>query len=334
MLKKRYYAIGLSICLFVGAYTWKIANTGRHAVREDLGADATAFSTKATLVFVGEHPISSEDLDWEYRLHTVDLKPSEQMTPIPDYGEKVEQYLTPLKETLLAGMIERKLLFQFIGQDADFNINNAVRFTNCLKEWQDTTKTSKEFLKTARDRERLKTRLCEQSILFQYLDEKIYPRAKVSEQEILDYFNNHKNEFSRGPQVILRQILSATEGDAKKVMAKVNTNNFEEMARELSIAPEADKGGLLGPFTEPQLPHLFEVAFSMRTGEIRGILKSPYGFHIVKLEKKIPRTTLGFREAEPRIREILLKKKREEEFQKWVEVALSAIHVRTPRPFW
>lgn len=334
MLKKKKYMIGAAVCFFLGAYTWKIANTGRHAARLEDITPSTGFSTKATLIFVGEEAISTEDLEWEYRLHTMEIKPSPQLTPIPDYGEKAEQYLTPLKEALLSSIIERKLLFQFIGQDPEFSLGNATRFTNCLHEWQEATKNPQDFLKNPKDRERLKERLCQQSILLQYLDEKIYPRAKVTDQEIFTYFNNHKNEFTRGPQVILHQILSATEGDAKKVMAKVNAHNFEDMAREYSIAPEAEKGGLLGPFTEQQLPHLFEVAFSMRTGEIRGILKSPYGFHIVKLDKKIPRTSLGFRDAEPRIRETLLKKKREEEYQKWVEVALSAIHVKTPRPLW
>lgn len=335
-MSKKWIIIIFVLCFLIGAYTWKIAYTGRHTARNDRdeGLDTTQIPLHATLVYVGEESISSEDLEWEFGLQTKGLSPSEELTPMPDLGPKLDQTLSPLKEQLLASMIERKVLYQFVSQDQEFDMSISARYTSCLEEWQAALRETEEIAKTNKDKERLKSRLCEQSILDQYLEERIYPKIQVNNDELLQYYNNNKNEFRSPEKAVVRQIVLATENEAKRVFGKVKADNFEEYAREYSIAPEAAQGGLVGPFAHGQMPSFFDVAFSMRPGEINGIIKSHYGFHIIKLEKKIPKISLGFSDAQPKIRDLLIKKKREEEYRKWVEIALNAIPVKTPKPLW
>ncbi len=334
-MSKKWIIIGILICFFVGAYTWKIAYTGRHTARnEKQDLETTQIPLHATLVYVGEEPISSEDLEWEFDLQTKGLEASEELTPTPDLGPKLDQALSPLKERLLASMIERKVLYHFVGQDPEFDLSISARYTGCLEEWQTSLKETASIAKTNKDQERLKSRLCEQSILDQYLEERVYPKIQVKDEELLQYYNDNKNEFRSPEKAIVRQIVLANENDAKRVFGKVKGDNFEEYAREYSIAPEATQGGLVGAFARGQMPSFFDVAFSMRPGEINGIIKSHYGFHIIKLEKKIPKVSLGYSEAQPKIRDLLLKKKKEEEYKKWVEIALNAIPVKTPKPLW
>ena len=70
-----------------------------------------------------------------------------------------------------------------------------------------------------------------------------------------------------------------------KVTAK--KESFEKVAKEASEGESAKNGGDLGWSTESQLvPEISEKAFLMQTGEISPVIRSPLGFHIVKLEEK------------------------------------------------
>ena len=78
----------------------------------------------------------------------------------------------------------------------------------------------------------------------------------------------------------------------------------------------------------------FDIAFRMSRGQIYGILKSTYGFHLILLEKKIKKRDLSLAEATPIIRRKLLKKRQAEEFRKWVDLAQNSVSVRIPKPLW
>lgn len=328
-LNRIYYVLILA-CFIIGLVFWKIHHTGRRTgvaytnMPENL-------SPKSTVVYVGEEAISADDLEWEVKLHTLDLPPESEAGKD---DKKKYSYKSALNEHLLSSMIERKVLYHYVKQDSEFDMTDPRRYTNCLKDWQAWTQTNPKLAAEKVNSERLKSKLCEQEILMQYVQEKIYPRVQISDQDLTEYFNKHKDEFDQPPQVIIKQIVLATEDEAKKIMHKVNNGNFDEMAKQYSITPEGQKGGLLGPFAKGQLPHVFDVAFFMQPGEIKGIVKSNYGFHIIKLEKKIPHVKGNLSEGRERVKAALVKQKQDEEYKKWVETALNAIAVKTPSPLW
>ena len=280
------YVYGVLICLAfaAGAYVWKIANTGHETVDKSAGRSAP-LTYAGVIAWVGEQPITRDELDWEYRLHTEGILDKKNLTPIPDPGSKVHQYLSPLRDKLLSELIERKLVFSFIRQDRNFNIDDPARYETCLKEWQDVLEGAPERYRQARDQELLKTRICERSITLQYLEEKLFHDIPIPEPEITEFYENHQPRFNRKERVIIRQIVLASEKQARKIRNQVTRQNFAAMARKVSITPEAADGGRLGPFSRGEMPRFFNVAFSMRKGEIRGVLKSTYGFHLILLEK-------------------------------------------------
>ncbi|SME89051.1 peptidylprolyl isomerase [Pseudobacteriovorax antillogorgiicola] len=330
MLKKYLYG-SITILFFgFGVYFWKILNTGIYIPdSDDLSYDR--FANNKNLLVVGDKAITYDDVEWEYNLLTQGLIDDSDLTSIPEVYNREEQ-LKALRERLVANLIERKLLFEFIEQDSDFNLSDPARYTDCVGDWQKTIDQNNEFFLAATDKERLKNRLCERDIILQYLNERIFAQVEVTDKEVADYYSANIKSFEFPKRVVIRQIVLASENEAKRVRHRVRVHNFERYAREMSITPEAENGGLLGPFAKGDMPRIFDVAFSMRRGEIRGILKSTYGFHIIKLEKKLPKSKLSLGEARPKIELELRKQKQEKEYQKWVELALSAVPVESPKP--
>lgn len=88
----------------------------------------------------------------------------------------------------------------------------------------------------------------------------------------------------------------AKEADVSQQETKINSlfervsakkENFQKVAEESSEGESAKNGGDLGWSSESQLvPEISEKAFSMQVGEISPVVRSPLGFHIVKLEEK------------------------------------------------
>ena len=334
---KRYLYFALLTGMFgVGAYAWKIGHTGHNAAKdgEEPQTNDKRLGPRSVLVYVGDAPITTEDMEWEYTMQTKGLIDAKDLTPIPELGSKLNVFLNPLKERILANIIERKLLYKYVTQDPEFDMTDSNRYIDCLVEWQETVNAAGDLITGPTDRERLKSRLCEKGVLTQYMSERIFKKVSVGDEEVVEYFNNHQNEFSKSERVVIRQIVLATEKEANEVRNKAAKGNFEELAHKHSIAPEAENGGLIGPFAKQEMPRIFDIAFTMRPGEIRGVVKSNYGFHIFRLERLIPKVKQSLSDASPRIREILRKKKQEEEYRKWVELALNVIPIHGPKPLW
>jgi hypothetical protein len=325
-----FYTSLLLVCFLGGAYYWKFSHTGESRPATELrDPKARQFrGAGGTIVIIDGKAVSSEELDFEYSLLTKGVFDSEELDPIPDLGSGFEKEIAPLKEKLLSSIIERKVLFQFVKRDKTFDMEDPARFTECLQEWQENVREAADVIGDASDKERLKERLCEKSIIMQYLQQQVFSKIEIKDQEIADYYKSHNKEFRYPARVTIRQIVLATEKEAVKVQSGLTRSNFAERAKQFSITPEAEKGGLLGPFAQGEMPGVFEVAFTMSPGSIYGILKSTYGFHLILLEKKLPKQELTLTEATPRIKAILTKKKEEEEYQKWLELALNTINVK------
>ena len=122
---------------------------------------------------------------------------------------------------------------------------------------------------------------------------------KNSLNRIQQYYDTHKNEFTSEEQVRARHILiKADLGDKEaqaKAFAKIKTlaerakkEDFGKLASEFSEDPGSkDKGGDLGYFNRGQmLPAFDRVAFKEKSGQVSAPVKTPYGYHIIKVEDK------------------------------------------------
>jgi len=115
----------------------------------------------------------------------------------------------------------------------------------------------------------------------------------------------HADDYSVPEVVTLFQILLPTQNEARDVLRRLQRvpRSFESLARTRSRAPEAASGGLMGSFARGQLPaELEEQAFALSPGAISGVIESPLGYHILRVESREPERRPGLDECRERIR--------------------------------
>jgi peptidyl-prolyl cis-trans isomerase C len=318
-----FFGLGVIFCFLTGAYLWKVT---RHTVRPtEVSFSDQDVLRSGVLVYVGDQSITTEDLALEYDIHAGDIADATDLNPAPKDIEHKD--LNPLKERLLTSMIERKVLYQYLRKDSTFSSDDPARFTACLTEWQDAVNSLAP--EKALHSEKLKQRLCERSLIEQYLAEKIFVDISIDNAEIKKYYEQNRKSLMKPKRVLIRQIVLETEEAANDVQKGLTRSNFAERAREFSITPEAADGGLIGPFAQGEFPQFFDYAFGMAKGEIYGNIKSNYGYHIILVEDQLKKQEPTLQEARKDIIRALTTEAKEKEYRKWIETAINTVPVKT-----
>jgi len=142
----------------------------------------------------------------------------------------------------------------------------------------------------------------------------------VSDDELKAYYNEHKEEFRIPEKVQLKHILVQNEATANKVVNLLSQGEkFSDLARKFSIDSSKKDGGNLGFIEKGKLPpEVDKIAFSLNPGKTSGIIKSKYGYHIIKVEQKIPSEIPSFEKKKDDIKEMILKPRKEKAFKIWM----------------
>ena len=79
-------------------------------------------------------------------------------------------------------------------------------------------------------------------------------------------------------------ILVKTEKEVNQVLERIKKGEkFSAIAKDISICPSKKRGGDLGTFGRAQMVKDFEnAAFALEKGQISGIVKTQFGYHIIK----------------------------------------------------
>lgn len=171
------------------------------------------------------------------------------------------------------------------------------------------------------DFEKWKSDIWEDMMIERLLAHDVNRRVSVSSSEVTRYYQTNPQEFQRPEQVRVRQIVVATEEEAKKVMELLHAKgaDFAVIARQKSTAPEAEKGGDLGYFAMGEMPAEFNIVFGLPIGGVSGVVKSAYGFHIFKLEDKRKAGSISLENAYKEIAEKLRREKEDKLYKTWLK---------------
>lgn len=163
----------------------------------------------------------------------------------------------------------------------------------------------------------------------------LLPKVGVSADEVHDYYKTHETDFGTPESRKAAHILISTKAGASQAeldaarakaeqllqQAKRNPAGFADLARQNSQDPgSATNGGDLGFFGRGMMVKPFEdVVFSMKVGEISELVKSDFGYHIIKLLAVEPSKAIPFNEVREGIASKLRQQKATDMFAELAE---------------
>ena len=167
----------------------------------------------------------------------------------------------------------------------------------------------------------------EESLMIEmYLKEVQENFVFAKEEEIDEYYNEHKQDFDSPIAVTAKHILVSTKEEAEVALNRIKKGEkFEKVAQEISTdTVSAKQGGLIGPFRRGELVKEFEdVVFNLKKGEISNIVETPFGFHIITKVSEEKLQPISKDIAKVEIKSIIERNK----FEKWFEDAKNKLDV-------
>src|SRR5262245_7495738 len=159
-------------------------------------------------------------------------------------------------------------------------------------------------------------------------------------EEISDYYARHSEAFQRQEEVHARHILvrvvpsaSAEQEEQARTRAEAlltslrNGEDFATLAQQHSEdTATAAKGGDLGYFPRGQMVQPFEdAAFSLPVGQLSELVRSPFGWHILRVEDKREAAIQPLAEVEQEVRDKLRQDKARDAVAAFVDDLLTAL---------
>lgn len=176
--------------------------------------------------------------------------------------------------------------------------------------------------------EELKKDLERNLLIQKFYQREVIDKSRISEEYLRDYYEKNKKNFKRPEAVRIRHILikvdpSATsevklkkKREAEEILKRARAGeDFAELAYKYSSDDWRVKGGDLGLLHRGRLiPELEDVAFKLRPGEISDLIETIYGYHIIRLEERLPPTQLSFDEIKDKLKKEM-EERRKKEFE-------------------
>ncbi|MBI5562690.1 MAG: SurA N-terminal domain-containing protein [Deltaproteobacteria bacterium] len=151
-------------------------------------------------------------------------------------------------------------------------------------------------------------------------------KVSVTDAEIKEYYGKNQRQFERPASVAARHILikpdpktkdpkaakEAAKAKAEEILKKIKAGaDFAALAKKNSgDTASAVKGGDLGWFPRGMMVKPFEeAAFSLRKGEVSGVVESDFGFHVIKVYDRKEAETAPLAEVAVQIKSLVTKEK-------------------------
>jgi len=153
----------------------------------------------------------------------------------------------------------------------------------------------------------IENKILARALIFEEITKKI---AEPTPKEIKDFFQKNNREFRvRHILISVKNPADNAEKDAARakaesIHARLDTQEFAQMAKQYSDDVSKTEGGLLPYFTYDDMPEPFSnTTSSLKNGEYSKPVLTNFGFHIIKLEEIKP---LVFNDVKSKIRDRLI----------------------------
>lgn len=251
-------------------------------------------------------------------------------------GEEQIQKRREIEQEILKKMVEEKLIIYkakklkiTVGEEEIARSLEDLKKQNSLTDLQLEQLLKQQGLTPEEYRKRIK----EQILGSRVVHMEVRSKAQVTDQEIEEYSRKHPGEYLFPEDVRIQQIvlLCDEEADpqteekaqiqARYVLDKLKAGeDFAELAKKYSQDPSATEGGDLSYFKRGELlPPLEEAAFKLKSGEITPIVRTKYGFHILKVVEKREARMPSSTKLREEIKEKLFREKATKLHEEWIK---------------
>ncbi|MBI4481799.1 MAG: peptidylprolyl isomerase [Acidobacteria bacterium] len=249
-------------------------------------------------------------------------------------GEALEREYSQRSKRALDNLIEEKLILQRakeLGLDANIDLQVSASIERVRKESgiadMETFERAlqREGLTLDGYRDFLRRQIIKQNVVERFL----YSRITILSEDVEKYYQEHLKEFTRPAELELSEIVLFTEGKdpdevrrrAEEVQARAAAGeDFAQLARQVSEGPTAKDGGNIGTFKKGTMaPEVDAAAFLLKEGEVSSVIKTKFGFQIVRVSKKTDEQRIPLQEARPQIQNILYSQRVKPELDRMIK---------------
>ncbi len=249
--------------------------------------------------------------------------------------ELKESQLPAIQKEVLENLINRTLLFQeSVKQGIKIDDNMIKKQMAEMKKRYDNAADFEKKLEEANLTEKdLKSQIQLGMAIQQLIDLKFAKKITIADEDAKTYYDANRQRFSQPEQVKASHILikvdpkadEAKTSEAKEKIEKIQKrvkkgDDFAALAKEFSEGPSAPKGGDLGFFGPGRMVKPFETAaFNMKPDEVSDIVKTRFGYHLIKVIDKKPAKHVAFEEVQDKLKQFLKQQKVQKEVEAYVK---------------
>ncbi len=175
----------------------------------------------------------------------------------------------------------------------------------------------------------------------QMVDGEVRQKINVSDADIVAFYNQHKDELTiKTERLRLSQILvavpanataqqdAAAKRKADAIRAQIMKGmDFNDLAQKYSDDDSKTKGGELGWFEPGDINDaIFAAVKNLKPGDVSPVIRTKYGYHIMKLEAHEIPGPRPLSEVKENIREEIQNERMQSQLQTWTETELIKKH--------
>ena len=229
------------------------------------------------------------------------------------------------RKMVLENLIDRELLYQQSREKGivvdDAQVNEQL---DRLKQQYPNEQAFKESMAEDQlNEDTVKSKIKMNLAVQKFVDKEFGGNVEVSEAEAKAFYEGNSQYFTQPEAIRVSEILikvdpkaeAAKKQEARKKLEDIQKRvqkgeDFANLAKDFSQSASAAQGGDLGVVPRGRMPKAFDdAAFSLKPGEVSGIVETDLGFQLLKVNEKTPEKVVPFKDVEERIRQHLANQK-------------------------
>jgi peptidyl-prolyl cis-trans isomerase SurA len=232
---------------------------------------------------------------------------------------KLLQKIDTLTENLLIKQQAKKLKIDVSEKEIDLIVNN-IKKQYLITEDELKEQLKKDNVNFQDFIDGLRTNVLRTKVLSQVIS----PEVLVRDSDLIEFYNTHVTDYKEEEYKLKQIFISNNQNDAQnKIMTAYSQlkegKPFESVAKEFSVDPSGPDGGDIGFVkSEDLIPELRGAVRTLTPGTYTNIIRTPYGFLILKLIEIKKGDTIAFETVKDKIHERVIQEETEKKYKDYI----------------